>query len=73
VCVCVCVCVCVWRRVGAPTWRQGGCGGGVGCGAVEGYMGAGAENGIWSIKNKLIFKKTHMCHQSHFIFLSTFA
>jgi hypothetical protein len=29
-------------------------GGGVGCGAVGGWMGAG--NGIWSVKNKLIKK-----------------
>jgi hypothetical protein len=33
-------------------WRQGGWRGGVGCGAVGGWMGAG--NGIWSVKNKLI-------------------
>jgi hypothetical protein len=40
-------------------------GGGVGCGAVRGWMGGGGErNGIWSGKNKLKiklnFKKTEM-------------
>ena len=29
--------------------------GGVGCEAVRGWMGG--RNGIWSVKNKLIFKK----------------
>jgi hypothetical protein len=30
--------------------------GGVGCGAVKGWMGE-AGNGIWSVENKLILKK----------------
>jgi hypothetical protein len=34
----------------ASTWRQCGWGGGVGCGAVRGWMGA-AGNGVWSAKN----------------------
>jgi hypothetical protein len=33
--------------VGASRWRQVGCGGGVGCGSVEGGVG----DGIWSVKN----------------------
>jgi hypothetical protein len=38
----------------ASTWRQGRCGGGVGCGAVKGGQWGGGGNKIWSveIKNK---------------------
>jgi hypothetical protein len=35
--------------------ERGGAGGGVGCGAVGGWMGRG-ENGIWSIKDELQIK-----------------
>ena len=37
-------------------WRQRGWGGGVGCGAIGGWMGV-AENGIWSVKDKLILNR----------------
>ena len=42
--------------MGVSTWRWGGvgCGGGVECGAVEGWGGAG--NRIWSVKNELQVK-----------------
>jgi hypothetical protein len=42
------------RQGGGIHVETGVWGGGVGCGAVRGWMGAG--NGIWSVKNKLIKK-----------------
>jgi hypothetical protein len=33
-----------------------GWGGGVGCGAVQGWMWVGARNAVWSVKNKLKIK-----------------
>jgi hypothetical protein len=39
----------VW---GHPSEDEVGWGGGVGCGAVRGWMGR-AGNGIWSVKNEL--------------------
>jgi hypothetical protein len=45
------------RGWGHPRGDRGGLGGGVGCGAVGGWM-RGAGNGIWSVKNELHIKLT---------------
>jgi hypothetical protein len=46
---------------GHPCGDRVGWGAGMGCGAVGGWMEV-VGNGIWSIKNKLIFKKLSRLH-----------